>query len=306
MRTKYKNRQDYVNWLIRLQHTALQLFKWDNLPETCDRNLIEWSLLWFGKVALVNDKYDNILSLPTADGGQLSMYGYPLNAWAYGFNGVNFMFTPFLRGLKLTQDNLNNCNGVICYDNIQRYPYGQFVIDAAERISDTMRTIDIARKKFKSPYYIQCSPTQLETVKKIIADIDDNQDAVVTANSFEGLEFNVLQTGIKGEILTTLWDNYNNIYDVYKDTFGINNNSQSDKKERLLMDEIAANNEFIDLNIEGRLKERQIFCDIANKKWGLDITVEINKKEEVSLYEDVRKLAEIGGRGDDTEATDGD
>lgn len=297
IRTKYKNQQDYLNWLTRLQHTALQLFKWENLPETVDRNLIEWSALWFGKFAFVEDEFGNIISLPTADGGMLSMYGYPITAWAYGFNGINFQFKPFLRGLKLTKGNLEDCNGVICYDNQQRFPYGQFIVETAERISDTMRTIDIARKGFKSPFFIQCSENQYPTVKKILDDIDDNQNAIVTANSFEGLEFNVLNTGVKGEILTALWDNYNNIYDVYKDTFGINNNSQSDKKERLLTGEIEANNDFIKLNAEGRLKEREVFADIANKKWGLNIGVSINDdwrgEDEWRL-----QMAENGGFGE--------
>ena len=69
---------------------------------------------------------------------------------------------------------------------------------------------------------------------------------------------------------------------------GINNNN-TDKKERLLVDEVNANNEFILVNIEHMYEERKLACELINEKFGLNITVE---RREVDVYGSIHTGAE--------------
>ena len=77
---------------------------------------------------------------------------------------------------------------------------------------------------------------------------------------------------------------------------GINNNSTSGKRERLIVDEINVNNDYTDINIDMRLHERQLFCERVNELFGLNISV---KKR----FEDVDKEVD-NDEVQDAESTD--
>ena len=66
--------------------------------------------------------------------------------------------------------------------------------------------------------------------------------------------------------------------------FGLNN--VIDKKERLIVDEANANNDYINRNVDLLYKNRKIACDEINKKFNLNITVKrVNNIEEKIYYE---------------------
>ena len=64
--------------------------------------------------------------------------------------------------------------------------------------------------------------------------------------------------------------------------FGLNNNFE--KKERLLVDEVNSNNEFITSNVDIMLKCREDFCKEVNKMFDLNISV---KKKYGNIEEEV-------------------
>ena len=271
IKAKYRNVQEFVQTLNRVTILALQEFKWDGLPETVDPNIIEWSLLLYGQVAMITDEYENILCLPSASGGTLNVYGYPVNAYAYGFNGFMKEFQPYVLGA----DNLDDCNGVICYDNKLRKQLFNHVLTTSERMADCIRSIDTAVKKLKHPYWITGNNKQKQTIQKILNDIDNNVDSVITAEDLGVETFNILNSQVNPDTVRALWDNYNNVFDLFKDLFGYNNNAQNDKKERVLTMEIGANNDTLYSFRQSRLEERQKFVDLINEKYGLSVSVEI-------------------------------
>ena len=67
--------------------------------------------------------------------------------------------------------------------------------------------------------------------------------------------------------------------------FGLNN--VSDKKERLIVDEANANNDYINRNVDLLYKNRKIACNEINKKFGLNISVKrVNNIEEKQFIEE--------------------
>ena len=76
---------------------------------------------------------------------------------------------------------------------------------------------------------------------------------------------------------------------------GLNNNFE--KKERLLVDEVNSNNDFIDRNVELMYRQRQIACEEMNKKFGWNVKV-INLNEETK---DKQKLDLENMEGDNNE-----
>ena len=61
-----------------------------------------------------------------------------------------------------------------------------------------------------------------------------------------------------------------------------------DKKERLIVDEANANNDYINRNVDLLYKNRKIACDKINEKFNLNITVKrVNNIEEIQYIEEV-------------------
>ena len=68
--------------------------------------------------------------------------------------------------------------------------------------------------------------------------------------------------------------------------FGLNN--VADKKERLIVDEANANNDYINRNVDLLYKNRKIACDKINEKFNLNINVKrVNNIEEKHFIEEV-------------------
>lgn len=95
----------------------------------------------------------------------------------------------------------------------------------------------------------------------------------------------VLDTGIKAENLKVLYDYLTDLKGQMDELISINSNPSAEKRERLLVDEVNANNDSTAYTIDARLKQRQKDAEIANKFFGLNIEVTLNE----DYNEDVKK-----------------
>lgn len=247
-------------------------FEWSNLPDTVDPYLLEFGLLSRGQVCMFEQKEGGIFCLPCGGTENINIYGYPLKANIYSLNGeINRTISVYVRGAENY-----DAQGVICYDNYLRYPYMNYIIESSGRLSDNIRSIDVAVKKLKIPYWLTGNEKQKPAMERTLEQINNNEDRIMINDPLMNNQFTVLSTGANPNLITALWDNFSNTYDVFKETFGINNNAQSDKKERLIVDEVNANNNAVKISLEMRYKSRKSFCDVVNKKWGLNISVNVN------------------------------
>ena len=70
---------------------------------------------------------------------------------------------------------------------------------------------------------------------------------------------------------------------------GINNNNNIKKKERMIVDEVNANNEYTAINLDLMYDLRKRACDEINKKFGLNIKVEKREVDQIGKnYSDTR------------------
>lgn len=271
-KTKWKNNREFENWYRKLVNMSMSVYRWNDLPETCDKWIIEYALLMYGKVCIAKDNTYGIVSLPCQETNRYNLYGYSDSIIAYGFNGFNQEYKCYMPGTDNT-----DAQAIMMYDNPSRYPYNFYLLSTAERLSDNIRAIDVALNKLKNPYWISCNQTQLDSVKKTLSDISDNDNAVITSKSLSPNDFQILPTASNPNILDGMWDNFNNTYDLFKEIIGINNNHQKDKKERLITDEVNSNNFITDMFLDIRLQQRKDFCDIVNSLFGTNISVELSE-----------------------------
>ena len=118
--------------------------------------------------------------------------------------------------------------------------------------------------------------------------LTDNHEAIMlTDNLSIENTLKVEQTSFDVAILNALWEQKRRYANEARESLGIENNENIDKSERLLVDEVNANNTATDMNLDVRLRARQEFCDIVNKHFGLSISVKIRHDEMVKEFKDV-------------------
>ena len=280
----YENDIEFQNMFYNLLNILMYSFSIESLPDSCNERFFKLNLIFNGYAALIKDPDLGYLSLgvrPTVNSSQLNIYGEFPDVMAFGWNGFNKQYTNYMYGT----DN-SDAEAVICRDNDMMYPMINIIWMYAKRLTDTMRTLDITARKLKTPYFITCDEAQKSSIKKILEDVDFNQDSIIANRSTMPNEFNVLQTGVQPESVRVLWEHYSNLESEIRTFLGINSAANLDKKERLVVDEAEANDILTDINIQYRLKSYQQFCDTVNNLWGLNISF-------VSNIDIVEKQAEI-------------
>ena len=165
------------------------------------------------------------------------------------------------------------------------YPYSLYLITWTNRLSQAMRSIDIASYQLKHPYFIQCDETQKLSIEQILKETWDNKPAIITTKSVSPDDFKVMPTGVNPTILQQMWDNYYKLENTLRTLIGIKNNSVPNKSERLLVDEVNSDDEQRLINIFVRLYQRQLFCEQANKLFGLNISCKLRFEELMNTNE---------------------
>lgn len=280
----YENNIEFQNIFYNLLNITMYSFSIEGLPDSCNERFFKLNLIFNGYAALIKDPDLGYLSLgvrPTVNSSQLNIYGEYPDVKAFGWNGFDKQYTNYMYGT----DN-SDAEAVICRDNDMMYPIINILWIYAKRLTDTMRTLDVTARKLKTPYFITCDESQKSSIKKILDDVDFNQDSIIANRSTMPNEFNVLQTGVQPESVRVLWEHYSNLESEIRTFLGINSAANLDKKERLVVDEAEANDILTDINIQYRLKSYQQFCDTVKNLWGLNISF-------VSNIDIVEKQAEI-------------
>lgn len=297
----YENDIEFQNMFYNLLNILMYSFSIEGLPDSCNERFFKLNLIFNGYAALIKDPDLGYLSLgvrPTVNSNQLNIYGEFPDVMAFGWNGFNKQYKNYMYGT----DN-SDAEAVICRDNDLMYPMVNIIWMYAKRLTDTMRTLDVTARKLKTPYFITCDEAQKSSIKKILDDVDFNQDSIIANRSTMPNEFNVLQTGVQPESVRVLWEHYSNLESEIRTFLGINSAANLDKKERLVVDEAEANDILTDINIQYRLKNYQQFCDTVNNLWGLNISFisNINIVEKQAEIDDSIKQNEVIGGDTDEE-----
>ena len=243
----------------RFLNLALNRFKWENLPQGITSRKIEEFLVQHGQVMFFKDNGIFIV-LPSYGVGRYDIYNEPLT---YNVIGNNYNKMVDREDGVLIRNNATSSND---YDDLLLF---------AERINEVEQTMDINLNGQKTPFVILCDEKERLTFKNILHQVQKFKYAIFGSKKLSMNSMSVMET--KSEyLLDKLQDHKNSLMNELLTFLGINNNN-TDKKERLLVDEVNANNEFILVNIDHMYEERKKACEEINKKFGLNITV--NRRE---------------------------
>lgn len=289
---KYKNMLEFQNIFSSLANEALHgRYTIENLPDSCDERIILESLLWYGSVTFFK-KAGEILALPGLPTNNFTLYGYPTNAIVYGRNGYTETVKLFIPNGKNSDLVRRNTSGIVeskegtavfCRENELIYPFISYVIEFAEKIADTYRTLDVSRANIKRPYLITAEESVVDSVKAFFNKRDNNEEYIISSGIFPADKINLLpfdQNEANIRDCTGLIDFY---YAKFRELEAISSAPATiDKKAEITKDELHQNEGAQDAISDSVANVLQRELDFANECLGTNMRVisKMKKKEE--------------------------
>lgn len=275
----------YTNYYYRLMLIARSLFKWNNLPNNIDEKWIEKYLFTEGACLFFKHPELGFMVTKFADQGKLNYYDEPTTVRAYA--------TDFI---SIERD--NNVNSIIIRNNDDMIPTFPTIQIYSAKLTDIERTIDTNLASQKMPFVITCSDKQRLSFKQAIKSRDENIPVIYGDKNLDINDIKVLKTDAP-IIFDKLQVQKMNVWNECLTFLGINN-ANTNKRERLITNEVDANDQMIQANEDVMLKSRQKACELINKMFGLNISVERRSGIKIESPEDVNILEMKGDNIDDT------
>lgn len=258
------NNQTYINYLDRLKLIACSLFTWEGLDEVAGfgaSRFLEMSLYENGRACFVKDKDLGYLALKVNPSDKLNVYNLPekVLAWSIGYN-KNYKFDDV----------------VYIMNNLLELPTSSTINLFAYRLYETERTIDTNLIAQKTPVLIEGDTKTILTLKNTYMSFAGNTPFIFGNKDYNiNQKLNALKTDAP-YLIDKLELHKHEIWNEALTFLGIDN-ANTDKKERLITDEVESNNELINYYLNCFYKTRKQACDLINKKYGLDIKIKLNK-----------------------------
>lgn len=235
-----------------IMNLAINRFEWENLPDGLTSYQIENMLLRYGQLFCFEDKNFGFFILPCFNEKRLNVYGLPQFLNVFSLNG------SFTKSIDINDGVLirNNHLGTADYTNFCTY---------AKRLDDIEMTQDVNLFQQNIPKIILADEDSKLTAKALIDKLKkfkyvvmgkkslitnvNTTDVLDTTAPFLLADLQQYKTNIKNELLTYL---------------GVNN-TDIQKKERLISDEVNSNNEYIKSTLQMLYDIRLKACDEINK-----------------------------------------
>lgn len=273
------NNRTYLQYYNRLLELAINMYEWKNLPDSVDERFLEITLFSDGMAVFFRDDVLGELCLQCMIGGELDVYRIPIERTAYATNGY--------------QARLNSQNSVIIFNN---YTHTNSMLDVemyARRLYEIERTIDVNVKSQKTPLIVRATENQRLTMKNLYMQYDGNEPFIFGDNNLDMDAIKVLHTDAPyvADKLNIL---KRQIWNEALTYLGIEN-SNTEKKERLVSDEVNSNLGGVAAQRFCRLNARRKAAEQINKMFGLNI--------EVDFREEVKEMFKEDGETEEKEVT---
>ena len=270
------NNATYIDYLNRLRLLATSLFTWENLDEVAGfgaSRFLEQSLFDNGRACFVKDDELGFMVLKVNPSDKLNIYNLPTRvmAWSIGYE-KNYDFDDV----------------VYIMNNELQLPTSQTINLIAYRLYETERTIDTNLIAQKTPILIEGDTKTILTLKNVYMQYSGNTPFIFGNKQFDiSNKLNVLKTDAP-YLIDKLTIHKHELWNEALTYLGIDN-ANTDKKERLITDEVESNNDLINFYLNCFYKTRKQACELINEKFLKDGDVKIS----ISLNKDIADLLNV-------------
>ena len=248
------NNSTMIDYLDRLRMLATSLFTWDGLDDVAGNGasrFLEQALYENGRACFVKDDELGYLALNVNPSDKLNVYLLPIRvmAWSIGYNKLYaFDDIVYIMNNELQKPTI---------DSIKLF---------ANRLYETERTIDVNLIAHKTPILIEGDAKTVLTLKNVYMQYSGNTPFIFGNKQFDiSNKLNVIKTDAP-YLIDKLDLHKHQIFNDALTVLGINN-ANTDKKERLITNEVESNDQLVMYYLNCWYKTRKKACDEINKKF---------------------------------------
>lgn len=257
----------YHDYYKRLSLLANTMFKWEGLPEPIPERFIEKLLFNHGMCAFVNDKDLGFLVTRCTPDGQLNHYDEPT-----GYTCYSPIYTKHFKADEI----------VVIRNNAFNVPTSHTIRLFAKRLTEVERTIDVNINGQKTPIIVKVDEKQRLTLTNLMKKYDGHIPVIFGSKGLDLEDIKCIKTDVPF-IADQLMIYKHDLWNDAMSFLGVAN-ANTDKKERLITDEVNANNNLVELSAEVMLKQRKEACDLINAKFKTNISVEMRTPTDVFAH----------------------
>lgn len=264
----------FIKYFTQFFNLTLNIFKWEDTGEVESR-FIERTLIENGYCFVYQDNDYGLICMPCSLVG-LNIYNEP----------THIQITSPLISKTLEVD-----DGVLIYNNYTKTGLIPIIMNYVDRLTEIETTINTNIYLQKTPYIIVADKKTEKTIREVAKQVTNNEPVIVVKSSIvENLQNLTLNTNFVADKLLEIKQKIENEFLTF---IGLNNNSQTDKKERLIVDEVNANNDYINRNVDILYNAREIACKKINEKFGVNWKVTRQNNLSESLFKELETDKEV-------------
>ena len=255
----------YLDYFYKFMLLARSVFKWENLPNGIKEEWIEKYLFSEGRCMFFKDSKLGFMITCVTDGGEVNAYDEPTklipNAINYDVNGKQYN---------------NTVDAVLIKNNDICMPTAYSIRLYALRIAELTRAIDVNVNAQKTPIIIKGNDKQIMSLKRAYDKYEGNTPVLFIDKALDGDILKAINTSAP-VVFDKLQIQKHEIINECMTFLGLNN-ANTQKRERLITDEVEANNEQIQMHAQLMLKAREQAAEEINKLFNLDIKVSLRSE----------------------------
>lgn len=296
------NMRSYQYWMYRLRSVAMSAFEWTGLDELgIDSRFIEYCMLNWGMGGFFELR-EGTASYAFAQAtpmSRLNLYWNPNKIKLMPANGsIGWTRHAWYWAERLGTPGaiVHKPNAIVLWDNIDRTPIYPLLESFARRLENIDRKIDININAQATPYIMDIDERQRQDAINLYQQITGNEPMIIAnKNRAELLQPSILNLEAPF-VADKMDDELTKIWYRALTMLGVDN-TNTEKRERMIDAEATANNEDIMLMRRSRLATRRRFCEQVNERFGLGLSVKYGVPHEREGSSDV----DMGGYdGNDT------
>lgn len=251
----------YQIWFDYLYGLTVSSIVWDNRPSGITNSFMETVLTLNGYILFFRDEIlDNFVCLPCTIGGRLNVYNIPIYRRVQAPNGYHGEF--------------NMENSVIIFNNYTHTPSMQPIEYYARRLANADRSIDVNIDNQKTPYIIKTNRNQELTVRNIYRQYNENERAIYVADDFDIENIQIFPT-VAPYTADKMETTKHSLFNDFLTWLGVENSNQ-DKKERLVSNEVGSNYGNVEMSRNMRVNARMESAEMIYQLFGWKMTPYFN------------------------------
>lgn len=266
-----------IMYTRHLTELCVNRFEWKGLPETVDPRFLELNLFWRALTVFFKySKTDEFMALQAAGTGMPNAQDVPTH---FQVTAPNILINEMLESGK-------DC--VPIWANYLRVPELDKVNLYAMKLAALDRTIEINADNMRGTKVVAAPENQRLSATNMVQQMANGQPTIMVTKPASEIMESVQVFDLSGPSgqLAELWDAKSHLWNECMTMLGINNSNQ-DKKERLVAAEVSANDEQVDSTRFIALNARQYAAEQINALWPeLTISVDFRSTPVEEIDED--------------------